>query len=586
MTASALLRRLPWWLALVLGAAVVLLGLSLVAKPFDSLRTLVLIVGVGFVLTGISDIVAARDRPASRFGILAGLGWIVAGIIVLAWPGISIAALAIVAGINLIVGGIIKLATGLRREADERVATVVSGLANVIFGILALSWPDVTVLVLALLVGPAIVVFGIGQITTALARRNEPDVASETSGRRRRPRWLHTTGAVVSLVAALGLLGVSAWFHRSEPVVDAFYDPPDELPATAGVLLRSEPFSRSIPDGARAWRILYTTTLDDSTPAIASALVVVAEDVPDGPRPVIAWAHGTTGVAERCAPSLLGDPFQAGAMPALDEVIENGWVLVATDYIGLGTAGPHPYLIGEPAARSVLDAVRAVREMDDLSIGDQTVVWGHSQGGHTALWTGIVAPGYAPDVNVVGIAALAPASDVAAMIDELADSPIIALIGAFAITGYANIYPDVHFNDYVRPEARLFALRAATRCLSEPSALVSFAGALPFERSIFVDDPIHGALETRLAENVPNAHINTPLLIAQGAVDTLVLPTVQTAYVNSRCNAGQSLEYRTYAAEDHLSLVASDSPLIPDLLAWTQDRLDDVPQESGCRTID
>lgn len=126
--------------------------------------------------------------------------------------------------------------------------------------------------------------------------------------------------------------------------------------------------------------------------------VVVAPAQPgEEPLPVIAWVHGTTGSARTCAPSVLKDPFGAGAFFALDQVIDHGWALVATDYIGLGTEGLHPYLIGQGEARSVLDAVRAAHQVEAVDLADQTIVWGHSQGGHAALWTGMLAPTYAPD---------------------------------------------------------------------------------------------------------------------------------------------------------------------------------------------
>jgi fermentation-respiration switch protein FrsA (DUF1100 family) len=147
------------------------------------------------------------------------------------------------------------------------------------------------------------------------------------------------------------------------------------------VLLRSEPDTRGIPREARVWRILYTTTLDDNAPAIASGLVIVSKDLPPGPRPVIAWAHGTTGVATRCAPSLLPSRGNEDVIPGLHRVIADGWILVASDYAGLGTQGPHPYLIGQGEARSVLDSVRAARQLPQLSLRRETVVWGHSQGG-------------------------------------------------------------------------------------------------------------------------------------------------------------------------------------------------------------
>ena len=188
---------------------------------------------------------------------------------------------------------------------------------------------------------------------------------------------------------------------------DAFYDPPSQVPVKPGVLLRSEPLKDvTLPAGVRGWRILYTTTIDDRTPATAVATVFASSELPAAPRPVILWDHATTGLVQACMPSLLSAP--ALGIPALDRVVKGGWIVVATDYAFAEKGGPHPYLIGEGEARSGLDAVRAARQMSGLSLDARTAVWGHSQGGHAALWTGIVAPRYAPDVQIVGVAAIAP----------------------------------------------------------------------------------------------------------------------------------------------------------------------------------
>src|SRR5207237_346774 len=97
------------------------------------------------------------------------------------------------------------------------------------------------------------------------------------------------------------------------------------LPAQPGVLVRTEPMTQGIPADARAWKILYTTTRRHGRPAVASGIVVESRHVPPGPRPVIEWAHGTTGYARGCAPSLMKEHFAAGAMPALGQVIAHGW---------------------------------------------------------------------------------------------------------------------------------------------------------------------------------------------------------------------------------------------------------------------
>src|SRR6184192_1766148 len=161
---------------------------------------------------------------------------------------------------------------------------------------------------------------------------------------------------------------------------DAFYDPPSDVPRKPGELLRSEPLKDvMLPAGVRGWRILYATTVDDSTPATAVATVFEPTDPPAGPRPVIAWEHATTGLLQKCMPSLVSLPTKG--IPWCNRIVMAGWVVVATDYSFAEKGGPHPYLIGEGEARAGLDSVRAARQMSELILDKHMVVWGYSQGG-------------------------------------------------------------------------------------------------------------------------------------------------------------------------------------------------------------
>jgi|tagenome__1003787_1003787.scaffolds.fasta_scaffold20985471_5 uncharacterized membrane protein HdeD (DUF308 family) len=575
-------RRLPRWVSLVLGLACVVLGIFLVTRPFTSLSVLIVLAAGALMVTGLADLASARSSPSPVITALAGLGWLAAGIVVAAWPGITIPALAIAAGISMVAGGVARLAAAWPGTADERAAAALSGLASVIFGVLALSWPDVTILVVAVVLGGRTVVFGLSQIAL-VPRRRQADAAPGAPQRTSRlRRWSRALGAALSLLLALALLAVSVVVHESSPSPNAFYTPPGSVAAQPGVLLRSEPFTRDVPPDARAWRILYTTTRDAGTPAVASAIVVAPANPPAGPRPVIAWAHGTTGVAEGCAPSLLPQPFASGALLVLPQILAQGWVLVATDYTGLGTKGPTPFLIGQGEARSVLDAVRAARQLSQLDLAGKTVIWGHSQGGNAALWSGMLAPVYAPEDHVLGVAALAPASDLTGLIDHLADVPGGSIFAAYTITAYSQAYDDTKFDRYVRPAAQVIARRAASRCLSGPQALVSVATSLALDKPIYAGNPATGALGQRLRQNTPTGHIQAPLLIAQGLADSLIQPAVQLQYVKQRCAAGQELDYLTYPSRNHVGLVAPDSPLIPALISWTQDRFATKPAPDNC----
>lgn len=575
-------RRVPRWLVLLLGLCSVLLGITLITRPFQSLAVLILLVAAGLILTGLSELAERSDVAAPQLNTAGGIAWIGLGIAVVLWPGLSLQLLAIVVGVAVIGGGVTRALSAFRAGSDERLAALLLGAASIMLGVVALFWPDITLLVVAVLFGVQLLLFGLARLNS-LVRGPPPDTNTTAPGP---SGWLgrsmRTVGAAFALLASLLLAAVSVWMNRGAPVVDAFYDPPAEIPAAPGALLRAEPMSRAIPTGAQAWRILYTTTRADNEPALASALVVAAASPPAGPRPVIAWTHGTTGVNRSCAPSLLKDPFRAGAMPALDEVLAKGWVLVATDYIGLGTAGPHAYLVGPEAGRAGLDAVRAARQLPDLSLAEQIVVWGHSQGGGAALWTGILAPTYAPDANVIGVAALAPASDLLDLVSNLEVMKGGMIFASYIIQGFSDTYPDVRFNDYVRPTARILVREMASRCLAEPAALSSAVESLVIDRSIWSAPPANGPLGARLQENAPSGPILAPLLIGQGLDDDLILPAAQEAYVTARCQAGGQVEYRTYAGADHVGLVAAGSPLVPELLAWTQDRFDGKPASSSC----
>jgi uncharacterized membrane protein HdeD (DUF308 family) len=582
------LARLPWWISALLGIVCAGLGVFLVFRPFDSLSVLVAVVAVGSILTGVATIAASRWATPRWPAALAGIAWIAAGVVVVAWPDITTRALAAVVGIALIVGGVLDVIAGIRGSTDERLAAVIGGVATLIFGVLALSWPSVTVLVVAVVFGARLVLFGLRLAWSSFRDRDldldadteRPGGATAPPGRLR--RLGHVAGAVIALVVALVLAGVSSRLNEGEPVVDAFYDTPDDVPAEPGMLLRSDDFTRTIPDTAQAWRMLYTTTRADGVAAVASAIVVAPREPADGPHPVIALAHGTTGVDRTCAPSVLDDPFGAGAFYALDEVIAEGWVLVATDYVGLGTEGGHPYLVGEPAGRNVLDSVRAAKQLPELDLADQTVVWGHSQGGGAALWTGVLAPTYAPDANVIGVAALAPASDLVGLVENLGTVPGGTIFASYVVQGFDTAYDDVSLDDYVRPAARSSFDATVDRCLAEPEALLSVVGAVTVGDEVFATDLATGPLGTRLEENIPTGPIEAPLLVGQGEADSLVLPTVQADYVAARCAAGQPVDYRTYAGRDHVPLVQADSPLIPELIAWTQDRLAGAEPTPNC----
>ena len=372
--------------------------------------------------------------------------------------------------------------------------------------------------------------------------------------------------------------GISARITAHAP--DAFYDPPSDLPGQPGALLRSEPLKDVIlPAGIRGWRILYATTVDDRTPATAVATVFAATDPPAGPRPVIAWEHGTTGLLQKCLPSLLSAPTKG--IPERDRIVRAGWVVVATDYSFAEKGGPHPYLIGEGEARAALDSVRAARQMSELTLDKRMVVWGYSQGGHAALWTGIVAPSYAPDLEILGVVAIAPAANIK---NTLAmNVEVDKRFGPYIALSYSRFYPNITFEQAIRPEALDAARQIVNLCVFVPPEDLKRIEAL----AATFDGPAlatssNKALQARLEQNTPDGPVQAPVVIVQGLSDVVVPPSATDAYVEERCSAGQRLEYWTFAGRDHFTIIQPGTPLEELLIRWTMARFANEPPASGC----
>ena len=222
---------------------------------------------------------------------------------------------------------------------------------------------------------------------------------------------LRTTTALSSVVIAVG-----AQHSGPKPALDpsqgdggvsAFYIWNEEVPGTPGTLLRQEPVPDhlTLTNAATGLRVLYTSTdgIDGKTPiAVSGAIYFPKGSVPVGGWPMVAWAHGTTGTADVCAPSWMARGKRD--TDYLNAWLAQGYAVVASDYQGLGTPGGHPWMSVRPEGWSVLDSVRAARTaFTDLA--NSVVIVGQSQGAHAALSAAALAMTYAPTVRIRGTVA-------------------------------------------------------------------------------------------------------------------------------------------------------------------------------------
>ena len=195
-------------------------------------------------------------------------------------------------------------------------------------------------------------------------------------------------------------------------LLDTFYKVPVPLePAPPGAIIRSSMIRTAgrLPTGATAYRVLYhSQSMAGTDIAVSGVIVVPGGPPPAGGFPIVSWAHGTTGVADPCAPSL----GSLSSIAYLGPLLKARMIVVATDYQGLGTPGIHPYLVGQSEAQGVLDAARAARNLEGRAASNTVVVIGYSQGGQAALFAGQIAQSYAPELYLAGVVAIGPVTSV------------------------------------------------------------------------------------------------------------------------------------------------------------------------------
>jgi hypothetical protein len=346
------------------------------------------------------------------------------------------------------------------------------------------------------------------------------------------------------------------------------YDVPDPLPlAPPGTPIWAERVAA--PEGALAWRVLYHSRSVRGADIAVSGLVVAPDrEPPPGGFPVIGYAHGTTGLADSCAPSRRAEKIEdapaadlRGDLP-LPPFWDAGYVVAATDYEGLGTPGPHPYLVGGSEGRGVLDSIRAARALPEAHAGEPAVVVGISQGGHAALFTGELADAYAPDAALRGVVALAPGAELVQAAALLTGDPSVVGFGVAIGYGFAAAQPDLRLDEVLTPRALAAIDVMETGCIDD--ILDTYAG--PAAETLRLDRLMQPPWPALLDENTPGRVPSpVPIFVGQGEADPLVIPELTDALVARLCAVGDTVTYRRYPGESHSGVMEASQD---DVLEW------------------
>lgn len=337
-----------------------------------------------------------------------------------------------------------------------------------------------------------------------------------------------------------------------------YYGPITPIPTKPGTLIRTEPLQAefSLPQAGRAERILYLSTKSLSPEtglAVSGAVFLPKGDPPADGWPLIAWAHGTVGIADVCAPS--NTPRSERDATYLGHWLDQGYAVVASDYEGLGTRGAHPYLVSKAEAYSVLDAIRAA-QAGNYNISKKVVIVGQSQGGQAAFATAGEAAAYAPEIDIRGTVATGTPYFTATTAPAERDPN--AVEGVFAYTLmilFMAQHADaaIQVDDYITPAAAPTIEKIKTACLgavwdSVLETKLSFATA-------FKADPTPAVARFYPLMGYGTLAVKGPVFMGTGGQDHDVPPAGQQRLVDDACKAGAVIEHHIYPDLDHSGVV-------------------------------
>ncbi|HEX7853084.1 MAG TPA: lipase family protein [Sphingobium sp.] len=361
---------------------------------------------------------------------------------------------------------------------------------------------------------------------------------------------------------------------QGDRALSPFYVWKDAIPAQPGQLLRSEPLPRaaSLLAAQQNIRILYSSTdgVGGKAPIVVSGAVFLPKGTaPAGGWPVVAWAHGTLGVGDGCAPSWQGRAYRDVAY--LSRWLDEGFAVVATDYQGLGVPGPNPALNNRSNAYTLLDSVRAAFRLTP-ALSNKILLVGQSQGGAAVVAAAGYAPSYARDLHILGTISTGamytppyPLKRPPADPDKVEETIAYQY---YSVLAAQQIDPTLRPSEIFKPQGEALFEHARSTCVIPLEADVVLAG-------LTRANALQPGGQARLAswwsawQRFPTLKLEQPLFVSIGSDDPGA--PGQHALVKDACAAGTIVEGHVYDGRDHsgtVNLSLSDSvPFAKRLLA-------------------
>jgi hypothetical protein len=385
--------------------------------------------------------------------------------------------------------------------------------------------------------------------------------------------------AAATRAAAAARTAATAQNCASAPAGDAFYSPPNPLPAGQhGDIIWCRPSSSPVP-GSQAWQILYLSTTASGQPTAISGTVFVPQAPYLGTRPVMAYAPGTQGWGDQCAPSKEMAAGNFDEQFAVNNLLTRGWGVVVSDYPGLGTPGDETYNVGIPEGYGVLDALRAAALLPGagLSTAAPMGIEGYSQGGGAADWAAQLQPSYAPGLHLVGVAGGGTPANLQAVANNINGTAFFAFLAGAAI-GFNAAYPSLDLKSELTPEGQAAMAQLDTMCQTQ--GLLTYAGHRIQDYTVGGVNPITEPKWQAVlnANDLGAIKPQVPLYQYHGLLDEVIPWSVEQALHSQYCAMGVKTQLTGYAGDHVLTQVLAQG----DVVSWLSARLAGAPAPTNC----
>ena len=415
-------------------------------------------------------------------------------------------------------------------------------------------------------------------------------------------------------------MGVMSPVTFADPPMPPFYTSVMKMAPEGklGQVIKKEKIETSIK-GAQAWKIAYISSDVAGRKTISTGTMLApVGPAPKEGRPILAWVHGTTGSAQNCGPSQIIDPTRPlnqyflpngnswtdFGIPNGQEFIDQGYVVVATDYQGLGGGGKHQYAVAGTNGRDAINSARAASSMKETGAGKKTIIYGWSQGGGATIAAASL-PEYqaqkgtaADDLQYLGFVALAP-EDVAVMIPTVPadEASALKIMNGFTAANVPNVFlfahfmmglwgtqaafPDLKLTDILTDEgAKVAEQLSSNKCVHVMADSFTYAYGDQYKSLIKPEASNSAAwLKAFVDGSVKPVKPVAPVVIYWGSKDTAVPPIMHELYQKQMCALGANVGRNLLGELTHFATPGASAPLY---LEWVKDRIAGKPLANAC----